>query len=142
MEALENTLALGIDGFAVCIALGARPLSWRERCWTSAAFGLCDAAATLLAPVIGLGALQMPNLPIYLVFIVLVGRAVRFNRLSLCVLPLVSSIDNLVAPATANSLVCGAGSAALALIGLQIGAAARFMISRTWALRMSVRTSV
>jgi putative Mn2+ efflux pump MntP len=132
---------LGMDSFAVSLGLG--PLvQGRRRYVVASAFGLCDGAAILLAPLLStsiVGAISsfeeraLPVLVIaYAIYVAVLTRnaqALARGWLGWLVLPLASSLDNLAAGPLASSAVSigvAAGlaaliSAAMSLAALSLG---------------------
>ncbi len=122
---------LGLDSLLACAALSSRAMSGRERCALAAAFGACDALATAIAPILTADFPPVPLLSLYLPAVLLVGYRVRTRRMSMLLLPVGLSIDNLfgyASPATAG--LCGVSSALLALLGLQVCGGARAALAR------------
>jgi putative Mn2+ efflux pump MntP len=143
---LTSGLLLGLDSFAVSLAVGTLPLSPGRRRGLVLSFAVCDGLASWL------GAAQWGGLPSLLARVDWLGLsavgayglyvlalACAAHRASsdggghglVLVLPLCLSLDNLVAaspslpgmPATAVAAVLGAMSGSLALLGVSVGAA-------------------
>ncbi len=126
MSVLLTVAGLGIDTFLACLCIGAYGVSRREALGCAAAFGACDAAASLAG---SMWALQIPHaaaLAAYLICPILLVCAARTKRPLLYGLPILLSLDNLCggAPA-AMAPALGAGSAVMALLGLSLAAFAR-----------------
>ena len=144
VDAMGSGILLGLDSFVVCLGLGT--LVPRKCCASLAlAFGVCDAVASAsgalagnwLPNVTGLdwSPLLAFGIVAYAALVVIfarrppnLGRRAR----GWFVVPLISSLDNLIAGAGApgsaqfgNSLFLAAASAALALVGLKLGAFVR-----------------
>ncbi len=137
MDTVEFWPWLGLDSLLACAALSSAAMSWRERCALAATFGACDALATALAPILRPDWPPLPLLSLYLAAVLLVGYRVRTSRMSILLLPLGLSIDNLLgyaAPATAG--LCGLSSALLALLGLQAWGIARATLARYVFIRL------
>jgi hypothetical protein len=112
---------LGLDSLFACLVLSTRQMPWRESCVLAAAFGLCDSLATALSPVLTAAAAHGSWLGIYLAAVLLVGYAARGSRLSILVLPLGLSVDNLFGHSPPSSAaLCGLSSGLLALAGLRL----------------------
>jgi hypothetical protein len=120
---------LGLDSLLACLAIGAHGLSWRERLRLAGAFGVWDAAATVLGSFRPHRLPEPPALVIYLLCALLLSRAARSNRALLYALPALLSIDNLFGGAPASmALLVGLGSATMAMFGLSLAAACRRVI--------------
>jgi putative Mn2+ efflux pump MntP len=129
MYALTSMFGLGLDSFLACLAIGAHELSWQERVRLAVAFGACDAAATFVGAVRPHWLLEPPALAIYVVFVLVLGRAARSNRTLLYILPVLLSLDNLFSGAPpSTALLLGLGSAVMAMFGLSFTAACRRLI--------------
>ena len=132
---------LGMDSFAVSLGLG--PLvQGRNRYAIASAFGLCDGAAILIAPLLSssfasaissLGERALPVLiiayAIYVVALTRNARALARGWTGWLLLPVAASIDNLAAGPLANGTVsigvvaflAAFISAAMSLAALAIG---------------------
>lgn len=126
MDSVEIWPWLGLDSLLACAALSFTRLSWRERSGLALAFGVCDAVATGLAPILTPALPLLPLVGIYLLAVLSLGYCARASRLYLAVLPLGLSIDNLLDRAPpAMAAWCGLSSALLAFLGLQAPALLR-----------------
>jgi hypothetical protein len=124
MHVLDTITALGFDSFLASLIIGTRPLSTRQQLLLSAAFGVCDYAASLAGLYASIPLEEIPQLPLYALCAALFALAARGPRRALIyALPILLSVDNLfsgVSPKWAPLL--GFGSAVMALAGF--GAAA------------------
>ena len=118
-----------MDSFLASLVLGLGRQTWGERLRLAAAFGVCDAIATLLGSLRPLPVLRPPALLIYLLCALLLSRAARSNRTLLYVLPALLSVDNLFCGAQAGTaLLLGLDSAAMAALGFLLVAACRRLL--------------
>jgi hypothetical protein len=118
-------VGLGIDSFIACLAMGALPITRWEAVRLAAAFGLCDAAATLIGMQIPHAMPSSLDWVLYLICAALIGIAARHSRRILYLVPILLSLDNLVAGAPPWACVeLAVSSAAMALAGL--------LLARTW----------
>jgi hypothetical protein len=130
---------LSADSFIVAAALSAI-VSPRHRVLLITLFGLCDAAASLLAPLIGTALAPTWLAP---AFLIAAGGAGLLNlqwiarsRCHLgiaCSTPVLMAIDNLFAP-TRSPLHAGIASALMAALGMAAGLLLLRM-ARRWTLR-------
>ena len=143
---LVTALLLGLDGFLVCLAVGALPGRPARRVSLPLSLGLCDGLATWVGAVAGmervrsalawgewLGPAVVAGYGLYVLCLAWRCRGLATGhggRLWAFLLPLGLSLDNLVAGAGAAgaqpalaALLFGATSGALALLGMTAGAA-------------------
>jgi hypothetical protein len=141
MDGIGGAVALGLDGFVTCLALGVLTPE-RRRAPLALAFGLCDAAASACAALFGplspraFGA-EWPGACALAIAVCAASFALgaarppepRRGMGAVAVLPLLASVDNLCTRAGASgaellaqALWLGAVSAALAFAGLRAGA--------------------
>jgi hypothetical protein len=122
VSALELGPLLGLDSFVACVLLSAFRLSGRGRYCLAAVFGLCDGSATLLSQMPNASLLALSILAICFLLLLVPGSPGALSRRLLITLPLALSIDNLLdAVPPSAALANGIGSAAWALLGLQVG---------------------
>lgn len=141
LSAIWVSTLLGMDSFVVSLGLG--PLvRGRKRYAIASAFGLCDGAAILLAPLFStsfagaISSLEERVLPVlviaYAIYVVALtrnARALAQGWAGWLVLPVATSIDNLAAGPLAGGTVsigvvaflCAFISAAMSLAALAIG---------------------
>jgi putative Mn2+ efflux pump MntP len=141
LSAIWVSTLLGMDSFVVSLGLG--PLvRGRNRYAIASAFGLCDGAAILFAPLFStsfagaISSLEERALPVlviaYAIYVVALtrnARALAQGWAGWLVLPVATSIDNLAAGPLASSTVsigmvaffCAFISAAMSLAALAIG---------------------
>jgi hypothetical protein len=126
MDALLRIAGLGLDSFLACLVMGAFGVTRREAFGIAAAFGACDAMASLVG---SLWPLQIPPaaaVGAYLLCPILLISAARSKRTLLYGLPILLSLDNLCsATPAAMAPWLGAGSAVMALVGLRVAALVR-----------------
>jgi putative Mn2+ efflux pump MntP len=145
---LTAGLLLGLDSFAVSLAVGTLPLSPRRRRGLALSFALCDGLASWLGSTQGsglhsllddTGRLGLAAVAAYGLYVLALARAARQappagaggGYWMVLGLPVCLSLDNLVAagpdlpgvPAALTAAVLGALSGCLALLGLSAGAA-------------------
>jgi hypothetical protein len=124
MHVVDTITALSFDSFLASLILGTRSLATRQQLLLSAAFGVCDYAASM-AGWSGSSAFEGPfQFAIYALCAALLALAARGPRRAMIyALPLLLSLDNLFCgiPSKMAPLL-GVGSAAIALAGF--GAAA------------------
>jgi hypothetical protein len=119
-------VAFALDSLIAGLVVGPLLPSRRERVRLALAFGGCDAAATLLSSARTFPLLAPPSWRVYLLCVFVVACAVRRNRKLVWLLPVLLSADNLFAGALdGTALELGAGSAAMALVGLSLSALGR-----------------
>jgi hypothetical protein len=137
VDGILGTIALGFDGFVLCVGLGVlTPRAWRGP--LALAFGACDAAASacgglfreLVPKAFALGApglLASAGVALAALLALVASRPPRATARARTwlLLPLLASLDNLATgrwPSAAESLATGFTSAALAYAGLRLGA--------------------
>jgi putative Mn2+ efflux pump MntP len=147
MHSLTSIIALGLDSFLACAAIGTFSLNGRDRLRLSSAFGAADAIATLLGPQIAhqsgsllshrlSGSLEFASIALCSVCLCTLGaflfpRITRRPRTLIYLAPLVCSLDNLFAGSPPDSaLLAGLSSACLALAGLAVGMACHNFFTR------------
>jgi len=129
MYMLTSVFGLGLDSFLACLVIGWQELSWRERVRLAVAFGACDAAATLLGAFRPHPLPERPAFVLYLLFVLLLGRAARSSRTLIYALPALLSLDNLWGGRPASlTLALGLSSAVIAMCGLSLASACRRLI--------------
>jgi len=127
---LASVLALGLDGFIVCVGLGTLRFGWTRRYLLATMCGITDAVAMAAGAAYGLRVSWENLIPgivaAWLLVILLSGKRARALAFSL---PIPLAFDNLVAgasypirPSLTDIAVAGAVSAALAFAGLCLGA--------------------
>ena len=127
---LPSVLALGLDGFIVCAALGTRRLGWTRSYFLAALCGLSDALALAAGAAYGMSVSWENLIPgvvaAWLLVVLLSGKRARTLAFSL---PVPLALDNLVAgfshgirPSLPDIVAVGAVSALLAFAGLCLGA--------------------
>jgi putative Mn2+ efflux pump MntP len=125
-----SVLALGLDGFIVCVGLGTLRFGWTRRYLLATMCGITDAVAMAAGAAYGPRVSWENLIPgivaAWLLVILLSGKRARTLAFSLSI-PL--AFDNLVAgasypirPSLTDIAVAGAVSAALAFAGLCLGA--------------------
>ena len=154
LSAIWLSFLLGLDSFVVSFALG--PSVRGRGCYGLAfAFGICDAAAIPLGPVLGsqflhaLAPLQDRALPVlmicYAIYVAVLARSAKTMSLSWpgwLAFPIAASLDNLVAgPFVSGTVTAVVGvsataiaSAAMSLAGLSLSAMfrPRLGVSPAW----------
>lgn len=124
MHLLISTVALSLDSFLVCLGIGWHVRSWHDRLRLAMVFGGCDAVAAMLGSLWHYRSLGLTAFAGYLLCAFLLGQTIRPRRMLIYALPLLLSLDNLLAGVPANlAAALGAGSALMALIGLGLAAA-------------------
>ena len=127
---LASVLALGLDGFIVCVGLGTLRFGWTRRYLLATMCGITDAVATAAGAAYGMRVSWENLIPgivaAWLLVVLLSGKRARTLAFSL---PIPLALDNLVAgashalrPSLTDIAVAGAVSAALAFAGLCLGA--------------------
>jgi hypothetical protein len=115
-------LTASIDSGVGAIAVGTLPMSRSERFKLAAAFGICDALASLVGSSVSLVVFDPPAFVLYLICAALMGFALRGSRTSRYGLALALSLDNLMmCRSPGAALTGGLFSAILALAGLYAG---------------------
>ena len=113
MQSLVSYFEFGLDSLAIGAANGA--LDTRKATWwrTSALLGLCDGLATSCANG------SRYSLPLYAGLLVALGvyAVLRPRAWRTCALPVLLSVDNLLAPHALDGATAGLTSAVLALSG-------------------------
>ena len=127
---LASVLALGLDGFIVCVGLGTLRLGWTRSYLLATMFGISDALAMVAGAAYGMRVPWENLIPgivaAWLLVVLLSGKRARTLAFSL---PIPLALDNLVAgvshgirPSLDDIAVAGAVSASLAFAGLCLGA--------------------
>jgi hypothetical protein len=132
MHVLDTITALSFDSFLASLIMGTRPLSTRQQWLLSAAFGVCDYAASM-AGLSWSGPLEeLSPFAVYTLSAALFAFANRGRRALIYALPVLCSLDNLFwgAPPKIAGLL-GFGSAAMALTGFGAAALGKNLL-RTW----------
>lgn len=135
MHVLASALIFTLDTFLVCLGIGWRLRSWRERLPLAVTFGLCDATATALGSAWrNRGPESLPELATFGVYLLcawllgqlLLGQSGRSRSAPIYLLPVLLSVDNLLGRIPAQSApILGLSSAVMALLGLSLAAAFR-----------------
>lgn len=139
LELLQTACSLGFDSLLAGIAFGPIILSNRDRAMFAILFGACDGLATLLG-VMGLHRPpEPPSATLYLVGVLLITQGARHSRKWLFAMPLLLGFDNLVVGGTfADVPVLALTSAAMAAVGLALGALGRRLVGKIWATEAAV----
>src|SRR5215472_7236405 len=115
----DFNIGLGIDSFIACLAIGALPVTCWQAMRLATAFGVCDATATLIGSLLPHAIPNLDDWLLYLIGAALIGTAARYSRRYLYFVPVVLSLDNLLAGAPAAAAPgLAISSAATALAGL------------------------
>ena len=123
--------ALGFDSFLAGLAIGPIALSWRQRAWFVALFGVCDGGATLVGAAVPHLLPEPPIAALYLLGVMLVIQGARRSRAWLYAMPVLFSLDNLAAGGSvADAPALALSSAAMAAAGLALGGLARWTAIR------------
>jgi len=130
-EFLAAIVLLGSDSVVAGLAIGPFVTSWRAGAAYALLFGVCDGVATVLGSMIPHRVPEPPELLIYLAAACLLAAGIRHSRAWLWALPMLFSLDNLVAgyPAV-DAPQLALGSAAMAGLGLALGGVGRRLAIR------------
>jgi putative Mn2+ efflux pump MntP len=122
MHTLWALLTASLDSGVGAIAVGTLSMSRDERFKLAAAFGICDALASLVGSSVIPVVFDPPVFVLYLICAALMGFALRGSRASRYGLALALSLDNLmICRSPGAALASGLFSAILALAGLYAG---------------------
>jgi putative Mn2+ efflux pump MntP len=129
----DFNIGLGIDSFIACLAIGALPVTAWQAMRLAAAFGVCDATATLIGWLLPHAIPTFDDWVLYLICAALIGTAARNSRRFLYLVPVVLSLDNLVAGAPVSAAPgLAVSSAAMALAGLLLAGLWRRTAPGAW----------
>jgi hypothetical protein len=125
-EFLPILFLLGFDSLLAGLAIGPILSSWHERTVFVLLFGVCDGAATLLGAAVPHLVPDPPAAMLYLLMVALIIQGARRSATWLYAMPILFSLDNLVAgSAASDALGLAVSSAAMAGIGLALGGLGR-----------------
>jgi hypothetical protein len=134
MLSFTSGIALGLDSFLAGTIIGMRSLTGRERVYLAFAFGAWDGLGSLLGSLPPHRSLELLTVVTYISCAFLSFRVAPHSRWPLHSVPVLLSLDNLLAgtPSMPAPAV-GLSSASLALIGLCLGEVCRRLVSATQA---------
>ena len=126
MYSFSSVVALGLDSFLACTAIGLRSRPWREQWRIALAFGGCDALSTLLGSFWWHRTMEPAAIVLWLIGAFLFLRTAPRNRALVYAIAVLFSLDNLFvgSPAAMAPLIT-LSSATMGLLGLSLGAACR-----------------